>query len=153
MCRGVAEREPVSVSSRAVDLIQVDHGGGGEDEDGAAGRDGLEWGGRSAENGGIDRAVRSPSRAFRVRVDGEDVVAAASEHLREEPADEALADDEHAPSRHPLGTAQHTGQRLDVGARRVVDRTRKGNPLGRRHLLREAAGTMVAAAKASQVDS
>src|SRR5207248_6558348 len=43
----------------------------------------------------------------------------------EEPADEATADDEHAPARHELERAEDARERLDVGAVCVVD--------GRRH--------------------
>ena len=94
-----------------------------------------------ADDGRVDRPVRRAARAPRVGVDREHVVAAPLEHRPEEPADEAVADDEHAPARHALRAAQHARERLDHRrrARRrresgsstpSVARTRSAKPAG-----------------------
>ena len=100
----------------------------------------VERRGRRAEHGCVDGAVGRLPAALRIRVDREDLVAAAAQDLREQPADEAVPDDEHAPARHALGPAEHARERLDVGAGRVVDLVRQLDALGRGHLLGEAAG-------------
>ncbi len=76
------------------------------------------------------------------------VVAAPLEHRAEEPADEAVADDEHASARHPLDAAQHAGERLDHRRLRVVDAVRnRRRPRSRAPAPRSPPGTIVGSAK------
>ena len=77
-----------------VDVVEVDRRGRGEDEHAPARRNRLERGGGTAEDDGVDRAVRRAAGAVRPGVDREDLVAAPLEHGREEPSDEAVPDDE-----------------------------------------------------------
>ena len=138
MWRGVAEREPVSGQLVPVDEVEVDGRGGGEDEDGAAGRNDVERRRRGAEDRGVDRAVGRATGTLRPCVGGVDVVAPCTQHRCEEPADESLADDEHAASRHAFGAPEHAGERLEVGADCVADGIRQLEPVGGLDLLGEA---------------
>ncbi len=99
-----------------VDGRRRDLAGIREDEHGAAGRDRLERGRHAAvprEDDRIDRPVRRPSGAPGIRIDREHVVAAALEDEPEEPADEPVADDEHASARNPRHSPEDAGERLD----------------------------------------
>ena len=58
------------------------------------------------EDNGIDRSVRLATRARRVRVDREDLVASRAKHLDEQPPDETVADNEDAPTRHAPRAAE-----------------------------------------------
>ena len=93
-----------------------------------------------AEHRGVDRAVGLRPGAAWVEVGREHLVAAAFEDGAEQPSDEAISDDEHAPAGQPLHGAQHTGERLDVGRGRVVDRVRQVERLGRVRPFGESAG-------------
>ena len=115
-----------------VDGVRVDRPGIREHEHRPTRRDQLERRRRRAQDGRVHRPVRRAAGALRVRVDRVDVVAAPAQHLREEPPDEALADHEHAPAWHALGSPQDAGERLDVGADRVAQ------PVRNRHAARLA---------------
>ncbi len=83
----------------------------------------------------MDGPVRLAPAAARVAVDGEDLVAPSRQHGGEEPADEALADDEHSSVRHPLGAPQDAGERLDHRRPGIVDPVGQVDPAVRPHPL------------------
>ena len=144
----------------AVDRLGGQLAGVGEDEHRAARRDRLERASSTppgaAEDGRVDRAVRARGRRARGSTStANTVVAAPLEHGAEQPADEAVADDEHAAARHALGAAEHAGERLDVSSR--ARRRPVGGQLDPRRCARTRSakppGTIVGSANCSQVDS
>ncbi len=88
----------------------------------------------------VDGPVRRATRATWVGVDREHLVAPSLEHEAEEPADEAVADDQHAPRGHPGRAAEDTGERLDHRPAPVGPVVRELDPGLRADALREAAG-------------
>ena len=124
----------------AVDVVEVELPGGSEDDDGAARRHELERRRRGTQHRSGDRAVRRPARPVRPLVEDEDVVAASSQDLGEEPSDEALTDHDDTAGRHALGAAENAGQRLYVRRAGVVERGRHVDGLRRADTLGEAAG-------------